>query len=188
MSKYNYMITIICARCGKESEDKSPLKNKKYCSKYCGGLSRKLKRSHQKTVKKYSTVISPDLEGEIWRDIQGWEGYYEVSSLGRVRQNHKYEYYSGKNYPGKMIKPAKRSAKGKGAKYRHISLSSKALGRKFQWYRIHRLVAQAFIPNPENKPYINHKNLNKTDNRVENLEWCTSEENNEHYQLNKPQN
>lgn len=129
--------------------------------------------------------IQPDLKGEEWRDVKGWEGYYEVSSLGRVRQSYKYEYYSGKNYPGKIFKPKKRGVTGRDARYRHISLTSKPLGKKFKWYRIHRLVAQAFIPNPENKPEVNHKNFNKIDNRVENLEWCTREENGQHYRSNK---
>jgi hypothetical protein len=94
---------------------------------------------------------------EEWRPIQGWD--YSVSSCGRVRND----------------KTGKVSAFGHTvARYRQVILC--ANGKK-QHFSVHRLVAQAFIPNPECKPEVNHINGDGLDNRVENLEWCTSREN-----------
>lgn len=92
---------------------------------------------------------------EIWKKIDGYENY-SVSTKGRVRND--------KN--GSMLKGQVRKG------YSHVMLYP---DRK--WYRVHRLVAEAFIPNPNNYPVINHKNEVKNDNRVSNLEWCTHEYN-----------
>ena len=99
---------------------------------------------------------------EIWRDVVGYEGLYQVSNLGRV--------YSVRS--GKVLKFNKKPC---GYNYVQLSVHDKRVG-----YRVHRLVAQAFIPNTENKPEVNHINGIKTDNRVENLEWCTRSENEQH--------
>lgn len=99
------------------------------------------------------------MEKEIWKDIEGYEGLYIVSDKGNV--------INIKN-GGKI----KRNANLKG--YRIISLWKNGIGKM---YRVHRLVAQAFIPNPERKPCIDHINGNRSDNRVENLRWVTNKEN-----------
>lgn len=99
---------------------------------------------------------------EIWKDIEGYEGMYQVSNLGRVK--------SIKFRKEKILKPG-RDTYG----YLHISLSKN--GERKQ-YLIHRLVAQAFIANPDNLSMINHKDENPSNNRVENLEWCTAKYNN----------
>lgn len=105
------------------------------------------------------------IEIEEFRDIPGYEGLYEVSNLGRVRRN------------GKILKPSK-NKKG----YLQVSLCKNGTKKNA---RIHRLVAQSFISNPQNLPQINHKDEDKTNNAVENLEWCDSKYNN-NYSLSKP--
>lgn len=100
---------------------------------------------------------------EIWKDIEGYEGLYQVSSLGRVRRVKSLKI-------GKILKPCK-NLKG----YCIVVLSKNG---KHKTLTIHRLVAQTFIPNPDKLPCVNHKDEDKTNNRVENLEWCTYEYNN----------
>ena len=104
---------------------------------------------------------------EEWRPIEGYEGLYEVSSYGRVRSLDRYVktcYGSYRLYKGKVLSPGKKSDG-----YLLINLSCNG---KYNTIRVHRLVAQAFLPNPDNLPEVNHKDENKTNNSVENLEWC----------------
>lgn len=111
---------------------------------------------------------------EIWKDVVGFESRYEISNLGRLRSKtitlHKKD---GKIEvrKGKML-TLRTNAKGY---YTHL-MSNGSPNRKL--CTIHRLVAKAFIPNPENKPNIDHINTVRTDNRVKNLRWCTQSENN----------
>lgn len=98
---------------------------------------------------------------EIWKDIKGYENRYQVSNLGKIRRKN-YDYRSPKY---RILKP-KIEKNG----YYRITLSFNNCSKT---YGIHRLVAQAFIPNPNNYPIINHKDENPSNNYVENLEWCT---------------
>ena len=110
-------------------------------------------------------------EIEIWKLIQGYEGLYEVSNIGRVKSFQKNNSNKSKT-DFTIINPF---IQKKG--YFRISLSKNSCRKK---YLIHRLVAQAFIPNPNNLPQVNHKNNDKSNNKIENLEWMTNLDNTKH--------
>lgn len=104
---------------------------------------------------------------EIWKDIPGWEGYYKVSTLGRVLS------INFNNSRRQAIRTATRDRLG----YLCLTLHRKGYSKT---YKVHRLVALAFIPNPNNFPCINHKDEDKTNNCIENLEWCDYSYNNKY--------
>lgn len=111
---------------------------------------------------------------EIWKDVEGFEGYYQVSNLGNVKSLSRIKSNSRIEFMSKEI-ILKFGMIGKA--YRYVCLCKNS---KSKPYKASRLVAKAFIPNPENKPCVNHINGIKTDDRVENLEWNTYKENAEH--------
>ena len=110
---------------------------------------------------------------EVWKDIKGYEGKYQVSNLGRVKSLPKRRGRGVGYMCEEMILTQAKHHYG----YNVVNLRSNGKGTTIE---VHRLVANAFICNPDNKPQINHANGNKTDNRVENLEWCTNGENQLH--------
>ena len=99
---------------------------------------------------------------EVWKDVKGYEGLYQVSNLGRVKRAT----------TGKVLKACKITGGYLGVTLYKNSIVSST--------KIHRLVAQAFIPNNENKPQVNHIDEDKTNNVVSNLEWVTAKENSNH--------
>lgn len=113
------------------------------------------------------------IKKEIWKDIKNYEGLYQVSNLGRVRSLNKCVKHSNHymNLKGQILKLQIDCQ----TSYKKIRLCKDG---KYKQYSIHRLVAEAFIPNPNNYPVVNHINENRIDNRVENLEWCTVSYNN----------
>jgi hypothetical protein len=119
----------------------------------------------------------PDLDGEVWKDVVGYNNMYMVSNLGRVKSVTR--EHIGTN--GKLIviygiiRKCNLDFRG----YPKVSLK-KPTEKIKKTFSVHRLVAIAFIPNPDNKPEVNHINGIRNDNRVENLEWATHLENMQH--------
>lgn len=111
----------------------------------------------------------PSLNGERWKAMPGFEGYYEISNKGRVKSIF---------WSGRILKPM---CNGNG--YMYFTPIKNKDGDKRNYY-IHRAVAETFISNPLNKEEVNHKNLNKSDNRIDNLEWVTRKENARHARRN----
>lgn len=108
---------------------------------------------------------------ELWKTIIGFEGIYEVSSLGNVRGLQR--IVRGVVVPEKIMSP-RVCVKG----YKSVGLNKNGV----QYHKsVHRLVANAFIPNPDNKPCVNHIDGNPSNNKIENLEWATHRENRKHY-------
>ena len=109
---------------------------------------------------------------EKWKEVVGYEGIYMVSSMGRVkrlehwknqRTNRSYKHYNYRKLPEKILSASK------GDRYNSIQLSK---DRVVKTFLVHRIVAEAFLPNPHNLPEVNHKDCDGHNNTIENLEWC----------------
>ena len=116
------------------------------------------------------TYLSVNMQKEIWKPVVGFEGLYEVSNLGRVKG------VSRKSKRGNHWISVKETILKTGTSMGYPFVNLRRSGR-VKSVKVHRLVAEAFIPNPENKKEIDHKNTTKTDNRVSNLHWVTRSEN-----------
>jgi hypothetical protein len=110
----------------------------------------------------------PDLEGEIWKDVNGFEGRYKISNLGRLKS------FVCRNYP---YKPTLLNKLNSGNGYHNFTLTKD--GKAFP-KSVHRIIAEAFIPNPNEHPFINHIDADKKNNDISNLEWVTPSENIRH--------
>ena len=115
------------------------------------------------------------MENEEWKEIKGFEGMYEVSNFGRVKSKERIDEYISN---GEIIYRRRREVilypKLTKTGYLQVTLFKNG---KPKYARMHRLVAEAFLPNPENLPVVNHKDGNKLNNDVSNLEWTSYSEN-----------
>lgn len=106
-------------------------------------------------------------EAEVWKPIKGYEGFYEVSTHGRVRSVER--IVRGRNNSARIIKSKIKAQRINTAGYLSVNLNK---GNVYKTFRVHRLMAEAFIQNPNNLPIINHIDGNKLNNTIANLEWC----------------
>lgn len=114
------------------------------------------------------------MEHEIWKPVAGFEGKYEVSDKGHVRR---LSYVKHTKRNGDVVVPTKQlNLLPQNSGYLRVALISSGT-KHWKSKLVHRLVAEAFIPNPDNYPIVNHKDEDKTNNCVDNLEWCTQSHN-----------
>lgn len=111
---------------------------------------------------------------EIWKDIKNFEGLYQVSNLGRIKSLERKTNYIYKKGGQHLIK--EKIIKQFQNKYGYLKCFLYKNGTR-KTFNVHRLVAQAFIPNPNNLPQVNHKDENKKNNNIVNLEWCSNQYN-----------
>ena len=131
-------------------------------------------------------IQSIALEGEEWRDVPTWEGYYMISSFGRMLSVERtITSTDGRKYhfPFCLMKP--NNGKHNGIVYNYARLSA---SKRKESIAVHRLVAKVFLPNPNNYPQVNHIDENKLNNKASNLEWCTQSQNQLHGTARERQN
>lgn len=114
---------------------------------------------------------------EIWKSIESFEGSYEVSNYGRVRSLDRIHPKRNGLVKGRVLKFNLCGGRPGSSRYPTVTFTDRPFRKDFL---VHRLVAIYFIPNPENKPEVNHKDGDKLNNHYDNLEWCTRKENVQH--------
>ena len=121
---------------------------------------------------------------EIWKDVVGFEGLYEVSNYGRIRSLPHETVIHRKNATPYVLKKGGVIVNPQPRRHGYLSVwlygNGGNNGRTGKQYSVHRIVAEAFIPNPNQREEVNHINEDKADNRACNLEWCTHKENSNH--------
>lgn len=130
---------------------------------------------HPSNSKHNKTTIRKNKLNEIWRPVVGWEGKYEVSNFGRIKTIERIRKLGESDIV--VIGRIKALVTRKDG---YISVT---LGRT-KTHLVHRIVSQAFLPNPNNYPTVNHKDWRKNNNHVDNLEWCTRKHNSQHAYMN----
>lgn len=164
-----------CKHCANEFEHKD--KRALFCSKKCSYTHfNKLQFTNIAEAKR--GVIVTDLDNEEWRDVVGYEGYYQVSNFARIKRLfNQFNVIRGESVV-RMSNP-EYILNGNINKwgYHKVILRKEGKGKP---YLVHRLVAQSFIPNPNNYETINHIDCNKLNNSIDNLEWCSRNRNTKH--------
>ena len=121
-------------------------------------------------IDKIAKLLEAEFDKEYWLDIEGYQGHYRVSSMGRVRRMDR--LFHDKKYGTVMRKGGVLELGRNSRGYLNVCLWK---GSEKKWARVHELVLEAFVPRVKGKLLCNHKDGDKTNNRVENLEWCTGE-------------
>jgi hypothetical protein len=146
-------------------------------------VGRKIKdgiSARQKVIlakEKRKAIRIKDLENEVWKDVVGFEGLYQVSDFGRVKSLCRTTPYKDDLIHKRIISEKILKMKLMNTFYIEVMLS---MNGQRNYKRVHRLVAESFIQNQENKDQINHKDGNKQNNNLSNIEWCTQSENQLH--------
>ncbi len=137
------------------------------------------KKKHKKpAVPKFHSDINITLENEIWATVKDYEECYEISNYGRVKSLERYSFYSNKSVKieGRLMRPHFMKCNGK---YTYLTITLSKSG-KVKTCLVHRLVAIHFLGNNQDLPCINHKDGNKSNNHISNLEWITQQDNIKH--------
>ena len=164
-----------CKTCNSEFVAKN--KRKQYCSQKCK-WDFENNKSLKKTLEKRKSIIIDDLAGEYWNDVVGYEGIYKVSNLSRLKtvSREKKVLRNGK-YVNIQVVEKLLTGKINSYGYKVFGLTK---NNKYKVNSLHRIVALAFIPHPNNYDTVNHKDGNKLNNCMLNLEWCDNDYNIKH--------